>query len=202
MNPNEMLEKLKMNASARTAATLEAIFEICSEQEERGLNDFSISTIAKLGEKRGVPRAQSMRNKSGEHYQALIKSFSDAQGNANKHRPIETPKDSWIEEIPNPKHKLLVRMQAAELSAAQSKIREFVAPGARIDVYDHGQSTHDPNANLNKQERRALEYIISKEFQNKWGFSETEFGELVDTNNKVVFKVATIDAIKKALGYL
>lgn len=202
MTPKDMLEKLKQDALPRTVATLEAIFEICIEQQERGTNDFSIATIAKLGYKRGVPREQSLRNKTGECYRALIKYFADLNKTGVKERPEAQTKNDWIEEISNPKHKLLARIQAAELSAAQSKIRDFVPPGSRIDVYDHRGSQVNPDAKLTAQERRALEYIISKDFQQKWNFSETVYGEFVDSNNKVVLKAATVDAVKKALNFL
>lgn len=202
MTPSDKLEKLKQDATPRTIATLEAIFEICIEQQERGVKDFSIATIAKLGLKRGVPREQSLRNKTGECYRVLIKSFADLNGTGVKESPKARSKEDWIEELSNPKHKLLARIQATELAAAQSKIRDFVPPGTRIDVYDHRGSRDDPEAKLTAQERRALEYIISKEFQQKWNFSETVYGELVDANRKVVLKTATIDAVKKALDYL
>lgn len=202
MTPSDMLEKLKRDATQRTASTLDAIFEICSEQQERGISDFSIATISKLGYKRGVPREQSLRNITGERYRALIESFADTNTKGVIKRSEVQSKDDWIEEIPNPKHKLLARIQAAELSAAQSKIRDFVPPGTRIDVYDHRGLQDRPEVKLTTQERRALEYIISNEFQTKWKFSETVYGELVDSNNKVVLKAATVDAVKKALDYL
>lgn len=202
MTPSDMLEELKHGVTARTSATLDAIYEICTEQQDRGINDFSIATIAKLGHKRGVPRAQSLRNKSGERYRALIQSFADINPVGEKKNAENTKSDDWIEEIPNPKHRLLARMQAAELAAAQSKIRDFVPPGTQIDVYDHRAGKTSPESKLTQQERRALEYIISKEFLRKWGFSATEYGEIVDSNEKVVLKAATVDGIKKALNYL
>ena len=68
MKPAELLEKLKETASPKGSKTLDAIYEICIEQEQRGLGDFSVATIARLGHKRGIPKAQSLRNKSGESY--------------------------------------------------------------------------------------------------------------------------------------
>ena len=55
---------------------------------------------------------------------------------------------------------------------------------------------------LNEQERRPLEYISSSVFQIYWGLSSNEYGETVDNRNKPVFKVVTIDALKKALRNL
>ena len=77
MTPADLLEELKQGVTNRTAITLDAIYEVCTEQLERGIHDFSIATIARLGTKRGVPRAQSLRNKTGERYRALIQSFAD-----------------------------------------------------------------------------------------------------------------------------
>lgn len=61
-----------------------AIYDICMEQQERGIYDFSISTIAKLGCKRRVPQAQSIRNKTGEKYRALIQAFADSTSSKKK----------------------------------------------------------------------------------------------------------------------
>ncbi len=65
ITPEEVLSQLKKKASSRVQSSLEAVFTICKEQQERGLNDFSYSTIARLGKGRGVPAAQSIRNKTG-----------------------------------------------------------------------------------------------------------------------------------------
>lgn len=197
MSPTEVLSKLKENASKKSQETLDSIYEICVEQKERGLEDFSIATIAKLGRKRGVPQAQSIRNKSGEPYRALLKAFSDA---APKKVKLETPKkdEDWIDEIPNPKHKLLVRIMASELKTANQKLREILPPNLRIDVYDH-KSQPEPPCKLDELERRALKYLISEDFQNKWNVKPTGYGEYEDVRGEIIFKAGTLSAIKKVL---
>ncbi|KPQ26802.1 MAG: hypothetical protein HLUCCX14_17300 [Marinobacter excellens HL-55] len=201
MKPEELLEHLKEKATPRAAKTLEAIYEICKEQEQRGLDDFSIATIARLGHKRGVPKAQSIRNKTGEPYRALLQSFAE-HNKSDKPRMNPKGEDDWIEEIENPKHKLLARIQAAKLAAANKKLREFVPPGTRIEVKDFQNEADDENRALNNLERRALEYIISDEFLGKWGFSISAYGEIVDDSGTVVLRSATVDAVKKALTFL
>ncbi len=94
-----------------------------------------MATIARLGHKRGVPKAQSLRNKTGESYRALLHSFEEHH-RGDKPRMETRTKDDWIEEIQNPKHRLLARVQASELAAANKKIRDFVPPGTRIEVRD------------------------------------------------------------------
>ena len=78
MDPKAMRDHLKTLTKERTHATLDAIYEVCQAQVTRGISDFSISTIARLGERRGVPKAQSIRNATGAHYRALIESFAAA----------------------------------------------------------------------------------------------------------------------------
>lgn len=201
MKPNELLENLKETASAKTCKTLDIIYEICLEQEQRGLNDFTVATIARLGHKRGVPKAQSLRNKSGECYRALLHSFEE-QHQGDKPRMEARTADDWIEEIQSPKHRLLARIQASELSAANKKLRDFVPPGTRIEVRDYQNDTLELDRVLNDLERRALEYLISEEFLGKWEFTVTEYGEIVDNTGAVVLRAATVDAVKKALTYL
>jgi hypothetical protein len=201
MMPKDLLDKLKKGTSLKVQDTLDAIYRICIEQQERGINDFSVATISKLGHSRGVPKAQSIRNKAGEQYRALITAFSESNHKKKPVRPVKSDED-WIEEISNPKHKLLVRILSSELRAAQKQLEEIIPPKLRVDVYDHKSSAPAAESKLTDQERRALEYIISNQFQKKWDLTANKYGELVDVNDKPVFKVATIDAIKKSLEYL
>lgn len=202
MNPEELLNKLKHGSSLKIQQSLNAIYEVCIEQQERGIQDFSVSTIANLGFNRGVPKAQSIRNKTGEKYRALIQCFVDVSLQKPKLvKPSQTD-NTWIEEIQSPKHQLLVRIMASELKEAQQMIREIIPPKQRIDIYDHKNMILDESFKLSDQEVRALQYLLSKDFQKKWNLKPTHYGELVDESNKPVFKVSTLDALRKALEYL
>lgn len=201
MTPKELLEKLKESSSERVCASLNAIYEICEEQLERGVDDFSYSSIARLGYSRGVPKAQSIRNKGGEKYRTLIKTFSE-QKNFSKKKTTANTTDQWIEEIENPKHKLLVKILSSKLREANQKLDAFIPPGSVIEVIDKNNFYIGDEYRLTEQERKALEYLISERFLNKWNFKKSEFGEVLDQQHKVVFQVATIDALQKALRYL
>ena len=202
MKAEVFLKELKKNTSIKIQQSLDAIYEVCIEQQERGIHDFSISTIAKLGSNRGAPKAQSIRNKTGEKYRALIQYFADVASQKPKLRKPSQSENAWIEEIQNPKHQLLVRIMASELKEAQQIIREIIPPKQRIDIYDHKNISPDQSFKLSEQEVRALQYLLSTDFQKKWNLKPTHFGELVDESNKPVFKVSTLDALRKALEYL
>lgn len=195
--PIDLLEKLKKDATPKVQETLDAVYKVCDQQLKQGLYDFSIATISRAGHQKGVPKAQSIRNKSGEKYRALITCF--AENNTNKAKLNK--KENWIDEIESPKQRLLVQMLASELASTKQKLNEIIPPDTVINVYDHNETIDEYNK-LTPLERRSLEYILSDSFKKKWYLSECETGGLVDENNKTVFKPATIDALKKALRYL
>lgn len=198
MSPEELLEKLKLGVSARQSKTLDAVYMVCQEQVDRGAYDFSYTTIARIGAGRGVPKAQSIRNRSGEAYQALIKYFAE-MASPNQPRKRKSG-DAWIDEISDPKIRLLVSKQQAELIEARRLVREIVPPGTTIVVDDRrgGLAQH----RLSEVERRALEFLASDEFLKEWGYEVGERGEVTDSQGNRKFKPGTIDALKKALKYL
>lgn len=199
MSPEELLKYLKSTTNTRIHHSLDAIYEVCLEQKERGINDFSIITIARLGADRGVPKTQSIRNKTGENYRALIKAFADncdtKTSSKNKRKS-----DAWIDDIKDPKLKTIVQIQSAQLAEAKKLLREIAPPDLEIRVFDSQVSISEYK--LSKSERASLEYLISKEFLNEWDFQVGERGEVRDSSGKRIFKVASIDALKKALKYL
>ena len=205
MDPKAMRDHLKTLTKAKTHATLDAIYEVCQAQVTRGLSDFSVTTIARLGEGRGVPKAQSIRNATGAHYRALIESFAAA------HPPIidkkkVTKADAWIEEIPSVRHRQLVYILLSQLNEARNLIRDFVPPGSEIYVDDRRGVSHPGDERgthrLDNVERRALEYILSEDFMKKWNFKKGDKGDVLDEGGTRVLKPATINAIDKVLRYL
>lgn len=203
MDSRALLETLKADSSSKIQESLEAIYEVCLEQKERGLIDFSIATIARLGHKRGVPKAQSIRNKTGEKYRALIQSFADSVQPVKTLQKASKSQEDWISEIDNPKHQILVRILASELKEAKQIINEMIPPKQRIEIFDHkSEIPSTPSFKLTELEIRALKHLLSAEFQKEWHLSDTGYGGLINEQNKMVFKAGTLDAIRKALEYL
>lgn len=203
MDSRALLETLKADSSSKIQESLEAIYEVCLEQKERGLTDFSIATIARLGHKRGVPKAQSIRNKTGGKYRALIQSFADSVQPVKTLQKASKSQEDWISEIDNPKHQILVRILASELKEAKHIINEMIPPKQRIEIFDHkSEIPSTPSFKLTELEIRALKHLLSSEFQKEWHLSDTGYGGLINEQNKMVFKAGTLDAIRKALEYL
>jgi len=200
MNTEELLDKLKINASNKAQRTLDLIYEICTEQVERGVADFSAATISRLGYKRGMPKAQSIRNKSGVYYRALLQAFTEQYSSIGLLPSKPRQADAWITEIKDPKLQLLVRMQAFDLVKAKKMIKEIIPPGLQICVDDRGSPGIEHR--LNNGERKALKYIVEKQFLLDNGFVEGKYGDVLNLEGNKVFRPGTIDGIKRALEYL
>jgi hypothetical protein len=199
MSPENTLESLKSSASNRVKRTLDSVYVLCVEQVDRGNADFSFSTLARLGVDRGVPAAQSIRNKSGLKYRILISSFSAAYPHKIRSRQYASGND-WINDIADPKAKFLTTMLFSELTEAKRLIREIVPPGLEIIVDDRKGLSGEYR--LNPLERRAIEFLMTTEFFELWGVALGKFGDVTDKNGRKLFKPGTIDAFEKALKYL
>jgi hypothetical protein len=198
MSPAETLDHLKSVAGPRMKKSLEAIYSICSERLATGALELSVADVANLGSGRGVPKAQSIRNSTGEPYRILIKSFQDSMTSKKNNRNV--PGENWIAMIDNVRARFLVKAMEAENLKLKKLLRELVPPNLEIRVDD--RTVFSKAHKLNEMERRALLYIISEEFRMEWKFAKGKHGDLLGVDGTQVFRPATFDAIEKALLYL
>lgn len=204
VSPEQVLEQLCAKASERTIVTLKALYQVCKEQQERGLNDFSFSTIARLGKGRGVPAAQSIRNKTGEHFKTLIAAFAAVANSTNKPstKNVSSKTLAWIDAITDPVLKLQVNILYAQKKEAERLVQAVVPIDQHIEIHDH-VGTASTNARLTDLEREALEYLLSDEFRRIERLEHGPNGSIVRVDTqKTYFPVATVDALNKALLHL
>ncbi|MCG9611083.1 hypothetical protein L1D41_15625 [Vibrio harveyi] len=204
ITPEQVLSQLKKKASSRVQNSLDAVFTICKEQQERGLSDFSYSTIARLGKGRGVPAAQSIRNKTGESYRTLIASFNSSTEDQPKpaRNTSKGKMHAWIDELEDPVVKLQANILYAQKKEAERLLNEVVPINQVIEVFDN-VDVSVASIKLTELERSALEYLISSEFLRRHQLELGKNGSIVSSDTqKSFFPVATLDAIKKALQNL
>ncbi|WP_052470793.1 gamma-mobile-trio protein GmtX [Vibrio owensii] len=204
ITPEQVLSQLKKKASSRVQNSLDAVFTICKEQQERGLSDFSYSTIARLGKGRGVPAAQSIRNKTGESYRTLIASFNSSTKDQPKpaRNTSKGKMHAWIDELEDPVVKLQANILYAQKKEAERLLNEVVPINQVIEVFDN-VDVSAASIKLTELERSALEYLISSEFLRRHQLELGKNGSIVSSDTqKSFFPVATLDAIKKALQNL
>lgn len=199
MTPQDMLAQL-CKKHPKKQASLKAIYEVCQGIVDSKGTDFRYATVARLGAERGVPKAQSIANSTGEAYQVLIKCFASAEG--TRKRPSRPRSgDAWAEEIQDVRIRHLVQSTLAELAEAQRIIKEIIPPGTVIRVDDRSAGSA-ADLKLSNLERRALEYLRSEDFLRDWKMQRGKVGDVLDPDGRAVFKPYTINALERVLKML
>lgn len=207
--PNELCEKLKQDATSRTAKSLDIIHTVCTEQAERGSSDFSIATIGRLSEAAYGPKTQAIRNKTGEKYRALIESWAVFKKPLKVISNKVQEKDAWAGEITDPRIKWLVLDLIAEKSRLIGQLqlakehagihidlRPAAANGNMADSSQQSLPQHD----LYTQERTALSHAINPTELSKKGWTTDGRGKVKDQDGNLIFKAGFVTAIEKILS--
>ena len=211
--PEEVMELLKAGAkTARTENSLNIIHEVCREQYERGSNDFSYSTIGKLSERLGGPRAQPIRNVTGAVYRTLIDAWAKfaggrkSNGSTPRHRGLE---DDVLSLIDDAVARVLVQNYISEnkkLKHENTVLKVAVKETVIIDLSGKnrpvatGVEVVTPASFLLEQERTALRNAISSENIRKQGWTINEQNGSVTRGPLPVFSPGFASAIRKILG--
>lgn len=202
-----MLEALCSGADPRKVRSLRLIHAICVEQRERGSHDYSIATIGRLSAKRGGPAAGAIRNKPGEAYRALIRTFSNSA-----HTKTTTPAnarvaeiDSILEGVSDPVLRTRLGLLLAELKSTRAQLlaaRHLANRTATLDLRSLSSDqlpSPSPSQVLTPLEVRALEIAISSETLEHWGWRTDESGRVTTDTGRTVFPAGFVTAIRKVL---
>lgn len=205
-DPNEVYEAvLSQLKSSRSRKSLAAIHEVCKEHHSSGAVDFKIATIAKLGVNRGVPSAQTIRNKTGEPYRAVIdawQALGDQKKKEIKGRITPSGKYDWVDELGSPTHRYLVLDLIAQVRHLRAENKGF-ASIKKLDIDLRSVSEAAVEAKLPNfltHELDALKEAISDEFLSRQGWVRGARGSITDQNGKVIFRNGFVDVIEKVLS--
>ena len=204
--PNEVYEAiLGQLKNSRSRKSLEALHAVCKEHHDSGAVDFRISTIAKLGASRGVPSEQTIRNKTGEHYRAVIEAWQalgDQKKKAIKARTTTSGEYDWVDEVSNKTHRFLILDLISKVRKLRAENKRF-ASIKKLEI-DYRAGAEDKSESrlpsLLSHEIDALRDAISEESLKLKGWTKTERGSIKDQNGKVVLRNGFVDALEKALS--
>jgi hypothetical protein len=204
--PNEVYEAvLSQLKSSRSRKSLDALHAVCKEHYDSGAVDFRIATIAKLGANRGVPSAQTIRNKTGEAYRALIDAWQALGAQKKKEikgRSTPTGKYDWVDDIGNSTHRYLILDLIAQVRHLKAENKGFASiKKLEIDYRSASEApTESQLPNFLSHELDALKEAISDEFLTRKGWVRAERGSIKDQNGKVIFRNGFVDVIEKVLS--
>lgn len=211
--PDEVIELLKAGAkTGRTKNSLNIIHAVCKEQYERGSNDFSYSTIGKLSERVGGPKAQPIRNATGAVYRTLIDAWSKFAGSKKSNVSPSRPRgleDDVLSLIDDSVARVLVQNYISEnkkLKHENTVLKVAAKETVVIDLSGKNRSVAAsvevvmPASFLLEQERTALRNAISSENIRNQGWTINEQNGSVTKGPLPVFSPGFASAIRKILG--
>ena len=214
MTPDQILEQLKSVASnSRKVRNLEIIDAVCREQYERGSRDFSIAQVGRLSAERGGPAVQSIRNKTGDDFKALISAWATHTGGFKKRaaKPVDRSVFAILDRIPDPAVRAVVGAIVAQNTKLTAEIN-LLKRGAKI-VIDRRvtfPTPYDPAAvqvvsslqNLTETERAALRYAVSENMLKSEGWVTDQSGRILNANGRVIFKAGFVMGLKKIVDQM
>jgi hypothetical protein len=202
--PNKLCEILKQGASSRTSKALDIIHQVCIEQANRGSTDFTIAMIGRLSKEAHGPGIQAIRNKTGEKYQALIKSWAVFKKPLNAVSGKVKEKDAWVNDIQEPHIKWLVLDLIADNSRLRGQL-QLAKEQSNIHIDFRSETNKAPSQENFKTQKllpdeiEALSHAIDEQeiLAKKWTIGE--LGEVFDENGEEVFQIGFVEAIQKIL---
>ncbi len=211
MNPSELLVQLKGSANSRKARNLDIVDAVCREQQDRGSKDFSVATIARLCQARKGPSKQTIHNRTGDAYKALIAEWAKFAGGGVKKpkRASENPLNDVLAKIDDP----AVRAVMGSVLADNKKLRgevNLLKSRANVIIDRRAEITSSasreliqilpPSASLTVSETEALRYAISERVLEDEGWEIDPHGRILSSKSRrTIFKVGFASAIRKVL---
>ena len=202
-NINNILDELLRNSSATVAIKIKALNEICQEQVDRGSRDFSIATIGRIAESRGLLKTQSIRNDSGHKYRDII----DAWAKFFTKTGVKENTPDWVESIPDHQVRWMVRDMATELTKLRGEINLLKSIDRHIYINQVADKEHDPHRTensiidlLGEPDFEALQKGISESNLSSLGLYKGTLGEIKNATGVNVMPHGFIRAIEKIIS--
>lgn len=212
MNPELLLDQIKKSANIRKTRNLEIVNDVCREQFERGSKDFSIALIGRLSEQKGGPATQSIHNKTGADFKALISAWASHTGGSVKRQPKlkDNPLYTIMEKIPDPAVRAVVGSVLAENKKLKGEVNLLKRnagviidqrPSQRTPVYAQQLVEILPDFHgLTDSEKDALRHSVSDKLMRDEGWNIDDSGRIMNKLGRPIFKAGYASAIRKVLG--
>lgn len=206
VNPSIILEELCSTATTRTEVALRTLHQVLEKQSQIIPLDFSIATVGRLSGEQGGPSTQTIRNRTGKHFQQLIEAWAAYAGTTTK-KPLSVRQKQLLNS--NDQHVLdsiddpVIRAVVGSLIAERNKYRDqlnVLKANADIVIDRTKSNASNPSAiglDLTPMEIEALRSAISDEFMNAQQWSIMPTGQVKDEDGSEIYKRGYVNAINK-----
>lgn len=207
MLPDELLDLLKAKSNTRKQRSLDIINGICKDQINQGSRDFSIATIGRLSAEQGGLSPQTIRNKGGDDFRALIAAWADHAKGAMKKPPKiqESGINSILGKINDPALRSIVGSILAINAKLQREVNllkqqsEIIIDRRAVPLLETRQHESHPASFLTSSEASALSHAISSELMEQEGWIIEKSGRIVNNLGRTIFKTGFESAVRKIL---
>ena len=206
VNPQIVFEELCGQATVRTKKALQLLHQVLEKQIQSESRDFSIATVGRLSSEQGGPSTQTIRNRTGKHFQQLIDVWAAYAGTTRK-KPLSVRQKQLLNS--NDQHILdsiadpVIRTVVGSLIAERNKYRDQLnVLKANTDILiDRTKKTQlkddEQGIHLTTMEIEAVRVAISDDFFNSqnWGVMPT--GQVKDEDGQEIYKRGYVNALNK-----
>jgi hypothetical protein len=211
VNPSLILEELCSTATTRTETALRALNEVLEKQSQSLPLDFSIATVGRLSGEQGGPSTQTIRNRTGKHFQQLIEAWAAYAGTTTK-KPLSVRQKQLLNS--NDQHILdsiddpVIRAVVGSLITERNKYRDQLnVLKANADIVIDRTKSNAPNLrvsglDLTPMEIEALRSAISDELMDSQRWVVMPTGQVIDDFCQEKYKRGYVNAIRKILSNL
>ncbi|SMY16286.1 gamma-mobile-trio protein GmtX [Photobacterium aquimaris] len=206
VNPHIILDELCKNATMRTTEALQILHKVLESQSQSKPLDFSISTVGRLSKAQGGPSTQTIRNRTGKHFQQLIDAWATYAGTTRK-KPLSVRQKQLLnnndihilDSIDDP----VIRAVVGSLIAERNKYRDQLnVMKANSDIIIDHRNKHVPREQapqLTPLETEALKDAISDELMYRESWVVMPTGQVKSTAGEEIYKRGYANALRKLL---
>lgn len=207
VSPEIILNELLERATSRTARALNILYQVLEKQSKSDKMDFSIVTVGQLSFKAGGPSTQTIRNRTGKHFQQLIEAWATYAGTTTK-KPLSIRQKQLIkgndrqvlESITDPVLRAVVGSLIAERNRYRDQLNTLKA---NTDIIIDKTKTEIENKvafGLSPMEFEALEAAISDDFMTTMNWTVKPTGQVKDVDGNEVYKRGYVNVIRKVVA--
>lgn len=210
VDPEIILEELCAEATKRTESALRVLHQVLYEQSQKEPLDFSIVTVGKYSKELGGPSTQTIRNRTGKHFQQLIEAWAAYSGTTRK-KPLSVRQKQLLNS--NDQHILdsiddpVIRAVVGSLIAERNKYRDqlnVMKANSNIVIDRTQKASQQQNvvkskSQLTPLEAEAIRAAISDKFMEKMGWVVMPTGQVKDTDGGEVYLRGYVNVLSKLL---
>ena len=209
VDPEIILNELLVDATPRTQKALNLLNEILNKQSKEEVKDFSIATIGRLSSEAGGVSTQTIRNRTGKHFQQLIEAWATHSGTTTKkpmsirQKQLMNSNDQQVlDSIDDPVLRSVVGSIIAERNRYRDQLK-ILKSNTEIVIdktIESTSSTSSQSIELTPMEEEALRSAIDDDFFKGFNWKVTTTGQVLDWKDEELYKRGYVSGIRKIIN--